>query len=252
MVVPAEAEFILEGWLDAEQTALEGPYGDHTGYYTAIDRFPVIHITALSHRDSPIYLSTFTGRAPDEPSTIAMTLNELFLPLLRQTLTEVVDCWLPPEACSYRVAVLSIRKSYPEQARRVMMGFWSLLPQFVMTKVVIVVDDDINAREWSDVVWAIATRMDPSRDLLVLPDTPMDPLDFASPAAGPGGQARNRRHAQDSPGDDARMGTTHGHAGQDCRAGRASIRTTVRRIRGMNDDSHVASGSTDCQPIARR
>jgi 4-hydroxy-3-polyprenylbenzoate decarboxylase len=148
----------------------------------------VLRVTAITHRDAPAYLSTFTGRAPDEPSVIAATLVAVFVPLVRQTFPEVVDCWLPPEACSYRIAVISLRKSYPGQARRVMMGFWSLLPQFAMTKMLIVVDDDIDVRNWADVLWAVATRMDPGRDLAVLADTPMDPLDFASPQPGLAGK----------------------------------------------------------------
>jgi 4-hydroxy-3-polyprenylbenzoate decarboxylase len=188
LLVPAEAEIVLEGYVDPEETALEGPYGDHTGYYNAADHFPVLHVTAITHREAPTYLSTFTGRAPDEPSVIAATLVDVFVPLVRQTFPEVVDCWLPPEACSYRIAVISLRKSYPGQARRVMMGFWSLLPQFAMTKMLIVVDDDIDVRNWSDVLWAVATRMDPGRDLAVVADTPMDPLDFASPEPGLAGK----------------------------------------------------------------
>lgn len=186
--VPAEAEIILEGWVYPDDTAPEGPYGDHTGYYNAVDRFPVLHIGAMTCRDTPVYLSTFTGRAPDEPSVLATALIDVFVPLLRQTFPEIVDVWLPPEACSYRVAVLAIRKSYPGHARRIMMGLWSLLPQFAMTKMIVVVDDDIDARRWPDVVWAMATRMDPGRDLLVVTDTPMDPLDFASPQCGLAGK----------------------------------------------------------------
>jgi 4-hydroxy-3-polyprenylbenzoate decarboxylase len=188
ILVPAEAEIVLEGFVDPEETALEGPYGDHTGYYNAADRFPVMRVTAITHRDAPVYLSTFTGRAPDEPSVIAAALVDVFVPLVRQAFPEVVDCWLPPEACSYRIAVISLRKSYPGQARRLMMGFWSLLPQFAMTKMLIVVDDDIDVRNWADVLWAVATRMDPGRDVAVIADTPMDPLDFASPQAGLAGK----------------------------------------------------------------
>jgi 4-hydroxy-3-polyprenylbenzoate decarboxylase len=188
MLVPAEAEIVLEGWVDPHETAPEGPYGDHTGYYNAVDRFPVLRIGAVTHREAPVYLSTFTGRAPDEPSVLASALVDVFVPLVRQSFPEVVDCWLPPEACSYRVAVVSLRKSYPGQARRLMMGFWSLLPQFAMTKMLIVVDDDIDVRNWADVLWATATRMDPGRDLVVVADTPMDPLDFASPQAGLAGK----------------------------------------------------------------
>jgi 4-hydroxy-3-polyprenylbenzoate decarboxylase len=186
--VPAEAEIILEGWVYPDDTAPEGPYGDHTGYYNAVDHFPVMRISAMTCRDAPVYLSTFTGRAPDEPSVLATALIDVFVPLLRQTFPEIVDVWFPPEACSYRVAVLSIRKSYPGHARRIMMGLWSLLPQFAMTKMVIVVDDDINVRHWPDVLWAMATRMDPGRDLLVVTDTPMDPLDFSSPQCGLAGK----------------------------------------------------------------
>jgi len=181
LLVPAQAEIVIEGEVLLGDYADEGPYGDHTGYYNAVDRFPVLRLTAMTHRDTPVYLSTFTGRAPDEPSVLATALLDVFLPLLRQTFPELVDCWMPPEACSYRVAVLSVRKAYPGHARRLMMGLWSLLPQFAMTKIIIVVDDDIDARNWTDVVWAMATRMDPGRDLLVVTDTPMDPLDFASP-----------------------------------------------------------------------
>ena len=188
MLVPAEAEIVLEGWIDPDETAPEGPYGDHTGYYNAVDRFPVMHVSAITHREAPVYLSTFTGRAPDEPSVLASALIDVFVPLIRQAFPEVVDCWMPPEACSYRIAVVSLRKAYPGQARRLMMGFWSLLPQFAMTKMLIVVDDDIDVRNWSDVIWATATRMDPGRDLVVVDDTPMDPLDFASPQAGLAGK----------------------------------------------------------------
>ncbi|HEY2134955.1 MAG TPA: UbiD family decarboxylase [Xanthobacteraceae bacterium] len=188
MLVPAEAEIVLEGWVDPHETAPEGPYGDHTGYYNAVDRFPVMQITAITHREAPVYLSTFTGRAPDEPSVLASALVNVFVPLIRQTFPEIVDCWLPPEACSYRIAVVSVRKAYPGHARRLMMGFWSLLPQFAMTKILIVVDQDIDVRQWSDVVWAMATRMDPGRDLVVVADTPMDPLDFASPQPGLAGK----------------------------------------------------------------
>jgi 4-hydroxy-3-polyprenylbenzoate decarboxylase len=188
LLVPADAEIVLEGWVAPDERAPEGPYGDHTGYYNAVEHFPVMRITAMTHRDAPVYLSTFTGRAPDEPSVLASALADVYLPLVRQTFPEVVDCWMPPQACSYRIAVVSMRKTYPGQARRIMMGFWSLLPQFVMTKLVIVVDDDIDVRNWGDVLWAMATRMDPGRDLLVITDTPFDPLDFASPQPGLAGK----------------------------------------------------------------
>jgi 4-hydroxy-3-polyprenylbenzoate decarboxylase len=188
LLVPADAEIVLEGWVEPGEVAPEGPYGDHTGYYNAVADYPVLKVTAITHRENPIYLSTFTGRAPDEPTVIGAAMTDVFLPFVRRTFPEVVDCWLVPEACSYRVAVISIRKSYPGQARRIMMGLWSLLPQFLMTKMVIVVDDDIDARRWDDVIWALSTRMDPGRDLVVLTDTPMDPLDFASPAVGLAGK----------------------------------------------------------------
>jgi 4-hydroxy-3-polyprenylbenzoate decarboxylase len=188
LLVPAEAEIVLEGWINPGELAPEGPFGDHTGYYNSVEHYPVLHVTAITCRHDPIYISTFTGRAPDEPSVIAAALTDVFLPFVRRAFPEVVDCWLRPEACSYRIAVISIRKSYPGQARRVIMGLWSLLPQFSMTKMVIVVDDDIDARCWSDVMWAVATRMDPGRDLMVVTGTAMDPLDFASPEVGLAGK----------------------------------------------------------------
>ncbi len=188
ILVPAEAEIILEGYVSATETAPEGPYGDHTGYYNDVEQFPVFHLTAITHRRQPHYLSTFTGRAPDEPAVISGVMNDLVLPLLRKQFPEVVDFWLPPEACSYRIAVASIRKRYPGQARRLMLGLWSWLPQFSYTKLLILVDDDIDCRSWHDVMWAVATRMDASRDLLRIDDTPIDYLDFASPKAGLGGK----------------------------------------------------------------
>ena len=161
---------------------------DHTGYYNAVERFPRFTVTAITRRREPIYLSTFTGRPPDEPSVLAEALNELFVPLIRQQFPEIVDFWLPPEGCSYRIAVVAIRKAYPGHAKRVMMAVWSYLRQFLYTKIVIVVDDDIDARDWTDVMWAIATRMDPARDITVVERTPIDYLDFASPEAGLGGK----------------------------------------------------------------
>ncbi len=184
--VPAQAEIVLEGHVSLDEYGDEGPYGDHTGYYNAIERFPVFHVSAITMRQEPIYLSTFTGRPPDEPSILAEALNELFIPLLQQQFPEIVDFWLPPEGCSYRIAVASIRKSYPGHAKRVMMGIWSYLRQFTYTKWVIVVDDDIDTRSWSEVMWAVATRMDPARDLTVVENTPIDYLDFASPESGLG------------------------------------------------------------------
>lgn len=184
--VPAEAEIVLEGYVSLDDYADEGPYGDHTGYYNSVERFPVFTITAITHRKNPIYLSTFTGRPPDEPSVLGEALNEVFIPLLQQQFPEIVDFWLPPEGCSYRIAVISMKKAYPGHAKRVMMGAWSYLRQFMYTKWVIVVDDDINARDWKDVMWAISTRMDPARDITVIENTPIDYLDFASPESGLG------------------------------------------------------------------
>ncbi len=184
--VPAGAEIILEGHVSLDEYGEEGPYGDHTGYYNAVERFPVFRISAVTMRRDPIYLSTYTGRPPDEPSILGEALNEVFVPLIRQQFPEIVDFWLPPEGCSYRIAVVSIRKAYPGHAKRVMMGVWSYLNQFMYTKWVIVVDDDIDARDWKDVMWAISTRMDPKRDITIVENTPIDYLDFASPESGLG------------------------------------------------------------------
>jgi 4-hydroxy-3-polyprenylbenzoate decarboxylase len=186
--VPAQAEIVLEGLVSLDDYGDEGPYGDHTGYYNAIEPFPVFQITAITMRRDPIYLSTFTGRPPDEPSVLGEALNEVFIPLLIQQFPEIVDFWLPPEGCSYRIAVVSMKKAYPGHAKRVMMGVWSFLRQFMYTKWVIVVDDDINARDWKDVMWAVSTRMDPARDITVIEGTPIDYLDFASPDSGLGGK----------------------------------------------------------------
>jgi 4-hydroxy-3-polyprenylbenzoate decarboxylase len=186
--VPAQAEIVLEGYVSLEDYGDEGPYGDHTGYYNSVEPFPVFTITAITMRQNPIYLTTYTGRPPDEPAILGEALNEVFIPLLQQQFPEIVDFWLPPEGCSYRVAVVSIRKAYPGHAKRVMMGVWSFLRQFVYTKWVIVVDDDINARDWKDVVWAMSTRMDPVRDTTMIENTPIDYLDFASPESGIGGK----------------------------------------------------------------
>lgn len=184
--VPAEAEIVLEGEVSLEDYGDEGPYGDHTGYYNAVERFPVFKITAVTMRSDPIYLSTFTGRPPDEPSVLGEALNEVFVPLLQQQFPEIVDFWLPPEGCSYRIAIVSIKKAYPGHAKRVMMGVWSYLRQFSYTKWVIVVDGDIDPRSWKDVMWAVSTRMDPARDITVIENTPIDYLDFASPDSGLG------------------------------------------------------------------
>lgn len=188
LMVPADAEIVIEGFVSAKETALEGPFGDHTGYYNAVEPFPVLRVTAVTTREAPIYVSTFTGRPPDEPSIIGEALNELFIPILRRQIPEVRDCWFPPDACSYRMAIVSIQKRYAGQARRVMMALWGMLVQFSYTKVIIVVDDDIDVRDWRDISWALATRMDPSRDLMVTDHTPIDYLDFASPLAGLGGK----------------------------------------------------------------
>ena len=184
--VPATAEIVLEGEVSLDAYGDEGPYGDHTGYYNSVEPFPVFTVTAITHRRDPIYLSTFTGRPPDEPSVLGEAMNEVFNPLFRQQFPEVTDFWLPPEGCSYRVAVVSMKKAYPGHAKRVMMGVWSYLRQFMYTKFVIVVDDDIDARSWPDVVWAISTRVDPGRDLVLIENTPIDYLDFASPESGLG------------------------------------------------------------------
>ncbi|MBI1235834.1 MAG: UbiD family decarboxylase [Alphaproteobacteria bacterium] len=184
--VPAEAEIILEGHVLLDEYGEEGPYGDHTGYYNSVEPFPVFKISAITMRKDPIYLSTYTGRPPDEPSVLGEALNEVFIPLFQQQFPEVVDFWLPPEGCSYRIAVVSMKKAYAGHAKRVMLGVWSYLRQFMYTKWVIVVDDDINARDWKDVMWAISTRMDPARDITVIENTPIDYLDFASPVSGLG------------------------------------------------------------------
>jgi len=186
--VPATAEIVLEGHVSLDEYRDEGPYGDHTGYYNSVEQFPVFTISAITMRRDPIYLSTFTGRPPDEPSVLGEALNEVFIPLLTQQFPEIVDFWLPPEGCSYRIAVVSMKKAYPGHAKRVMMGVWSFLRQFMYTKFVIVVDDDINARDWKDVMWAVSTRMDPVRDITLVESTPIDYLDFASPESGLGGK----------------------------------------------------------------
>lgn len=186
--VPADAEIVLEGFVSPTETAPEGPYGDHTGYYNAVEEFPVMRITAITMRRHPIYLSTYTGRPPDEPSRLGEAFNDVFLPVARRQFPEIVDLWLPPEACSYRIAVASIKKRYPGQARRLMMGLWSMLPQFSYTKLLIIVDDDVDVRDWADVMWAVSTRCDTSRDMVSISDTPIDYLDFASPKSGLGGK----------------------------------------------------------------
>ncbi len=186
--VPASAEFVLEGEIRPNDMADEGPYGDHTGYYNEVDSFPVFTVTKITHRKDPIYHSTYTGRPPDEPAILGVALNEVFVPLLQKQFPEITDFYLPPEGCSYRLAVVSIRKQYAGHSKRVMMGVWSFLRQFMYTKFVIVVDDDINTRDWNDVIWAMTTRMDPVRDTTLIDHTPIDYLDFASPVSGLGGK----------------------------------------------------------------
>ena len=184
--VPAHAEIVLEGWIYPNDEADEGPYGDHTGYYNEIARFPVMTVERITMRHRPIYHSTYTGRPPDEPSVLGAAMNELLVPLLQQQYPEIIDFYLPPEGCSYRMAIISIRKQYAGHARRIMMGIWSFLRQFTYTKFLVVTDEDINIRSWSDVIWAMTTRMDPVRDTLSVTGTPIDYLDFASPVAGLG------------------------------------------------------------------
>ncbi|USD21772.1 4-hydroxy-3-polyprenylbenzoate decarboxylase [Microbulbifer variabilis] len=184
--VPASAEYVLEGFIYPDDMADEGPYGDHTGYYNEVDRFPVFTVEKITHRKNPIYHSTYTGRPPDEPAILGEALNEVFVPILQKQFPEIVDFYLPPEGCSYRLAVVTMKKQYPGHAKRVMMGVWSFLRQFMYTKFVIVTDDDVNARDWKDVIWAMTTRMDPARDTVMVENTPIDYLDFASPVSGLG------------------------------------------------------------------
>lgn len=184
--IPASAEFVLEGYIYPDEVAPEGPYGDHTGYYNEVESFPVFTIEKITHRADPIYHSTYTGRPPDEPAVLGVALNEVFIPLLQKQYPEIVDFYLPPEGCSYRMAVVTIKKQYPGHAKRIMMGVWSFLRQFMYTKFVIVTDDDVNARDWNDVIWALTTRVDPTRDTTLIDHTPIDYLDFASPVSGLG------------------------------------------------------------------
>ena len=184
--VPASAEYVLEGYIYPDEMAPEGPYGDHTGYYNEVESFPVFTVEKITQRQSPIYHSTYTGRPPDEPAILGVALNEVFIPLLQKQFPEIVDFYLPPEGCSYRLAVVTMKKQYPGHAKRVMMGVWSFLRQFMYTKFVIVTDDDVNARDWNDVIWALTTRVDPARDTTMIEHTPIDYLDFASPVSGLG------------------------------------------------------------------
>ena len=178
--VPANAEIVLEGYVSFDEYQDEGPFGDHTGFYNSVEPFPVFTVTAITMRKNPIYLSTYTGKPPDEPAILGEALNEVFIPLLQQQFPEIVDFWLPPEGCSYRLAIVSIKKAYPGHAKRVMMGVWSFLRQFMYTKFVIVVDENINCRDWKEVIWAVTTCMDPVRDVTMIEHTPIDYLDFAS------------------------------------------------------------------------
>ena len=184
--VPASAEYVLEGFLHPGEEAEEGPFGDHTGYYNEVETFPVFTIDRITHRKDPIYHSTYTGRPPDEPAILGVALNEVFVPILQKQFPEIVDFYLPPEGCSYRMAVVSMKKQYPGHAKRVMLGVWSFLRQFMYTKFVIVTDDDVDVRNWEDVIWAMTTRMDPTRDTVLVDNTPIDYLDFASPVSGLG------------------------------------------------------------------
>ncbi len=186
LMVPASAEIVLEGFIHPGDTAPEGPFGDHTGYYNEVDNFPCFTINTITERDNPIYHTTYTGRPPDEPAVLGVALNEVFVPILQKQFPEITDFYLPPEGCSYRLAVVSMKKQYPGHAKRVMLGIWSFLRQFMYTKMVIVVDDDIDARNWQDVIWAMTTRMDPARDCTTIENTPIDYLDFASPVSGLG------------------------------------------------------------------
>jgi len=184
--VPASAEIVLEGFIYPDDMAPEGPFGDHTGYYNEVDSFPVFTVECITQRQAPIYHSTFTGKPPDEPAILGVALNEVFVPILQKQFPEIVDFYLPPEGCSYRMAVISMKKQYAGHAKRVMLGTWSYLRQFMYTKFVIVVDEDIDVHDWQEVIWAITTRMDPARDLTILENTPIDYLDFASPVSGLG------------------------------------------------------------------
>ena len=187
LIVPATSEIVLEGFIEPNETMPEGPFGDHTGYYNSVEEFPVFTVERITHRRDPVYQATYMGKPPDdEPSVLSACLNEMFIPLLQEQFPEIVDFYLPPEGCSYRVAVVSIRKAYKGHAQRIMFGIWSYLRQFTYTKMVIVTDDDIDVRSWQEVIWAITTRVDPARDTTIVDNTPVDYLDFASPTSGLG------------------------------------------------------------------
>jgi 4-hydroxy-3-polyprenylbenzoate decarboxylase len=217
--VPASAEIVLEGFIQPGETAPEGPYGDHTGYYNEVSEFPVFTVERATMRRDAIYHSTYTGKPPDEPAVLGLALNEVFVPLLRKTFPEIVDFYLPPEGCSYRMAVVSIRKAYPGHAKRIMFGIWSFLRQFMYTKFIIVTDEDVDVRSWQEVIWALTTRVDAARDTLIAENTPIDYLDFASPVASLGSKmgidATNKWPGRD----ESRMGASH-YNGYSCEASR--------------------------------
>lgn len=231
--VPAHAEIVLEGYVSLDDYADEGPYGDHTGYYNSVEQFPTFTITAITMRKDPIYLSTYTGRPPDEPSVLGESLNEIFIPLLQQQFPEITDFWLPPEGCSYRLAVISMKKAYAGHAKRVMLGAWSFLRQFMYTKWIIVVDDGVNARCWDDVWWAITTKMDPARDVTLLENTPIDYLDFASPESGLG--SKIGLDATDKIGNE-----THREWGKEIQM----EQTVIERINTIWDELHTGVDGT--------
>ncbi len=241
--VPASAEIVLEGFLNPDpndptgyETAAEGPFGDHTGYYNEVERFPVFTVERITMRRDPIYHSTYTGKPPDEPSTLGVALNEVFVPLLQKQFPEIVDFYLPPEGCSYRIAVVSMKKQYPGHAKRVMFGVWSFLRQFMYTKIIVVTDDDIDVRDWKEVVWALTTRVDPARDTLIVPQTPIDYLDFASPVRGGGQQDGHRRDQQVAGRDAAEVGT----ADRDGRGRQGARRRDLERLGNLGAVGRLA------------
>ncbi len=250
LMVPANAEIVIEGHVLLDDYADEGPYGDHTGFYNSVEKFPVFQVSAITMRKDPIYLTTFTGRPPDEPSVLGEALNEVFIPLLRQQFPEIVDFWLPPEGCSYRIAVVSMKKAYAGHAKRVMMGVWSYLRQFMYTKWVIVVDDDIDARDWTDVMWAISTRMDPARDITVIENTPHRLPGLRLAGERPGLEDRPRRHRQVAAGDPTASGAanwawTRPPSRRSRRCGRSSA------CRATDGPSTDLAGSREARPTAR-
>ena len=249
--VPAQAEIVLEGHVSLDEYGDEGPYGDHTGYYNSVERFPVFRLSAITMRASPIYLSTFTGRPPDEPSILGEALNEVFIPLLQQQFPEIVDFWLPPEGCSYRIAVVSIRKAYPGHAKRVMMGIWSFLRQFMYTKFVIVVDDDIDARNWKDVMWAVSTRMDPVRDVTLGRPYPDRLSRLRLARIGARRQDRPRCDRQDAARNAARVGPADPHDRSGGRRGNKQM-GELRAARIGQADLEMNSFTTETQRTQSR